>query len=305
MTKTLFLFALLLIGLVSCGPSEQADDGTLQVVATTSMIADLVRQIGGDAVSVTGLMGPGIDPHLYRASEGDVRAMSGADVIFYNGLDLEGKLSDVLARLERGNTITYAVASVLPEDELLRPEEFQGNFDPHVWMDVERWSEVVDGVTQTLAEAEPAQADGFRERAAAYTQTLDSLDAYVQSRVAEVPETRRVLVTAHDAFNYFGDAYGFDVRGLQGISTASEAGTADVRNLAEFVAEREIPALFVETSISPKAIEAVREAVRSRGHEVEIGGNLYSDALGPSGSGADTYEGMIRHNVDTIVDALR
>ncbi len=299
------IVALLLAGCTNGPARGDLADRPVRVVATTSMIADLAREIGGDRVAVEGLMGPGVDPHLYRASEGDVGRMTAADVIFYNGLHLEGKMAEVLEQVEGRSIAAEAVAEAVPADRLLYPPMFEGNPDPHVWMDVARWCYAAGAVADRLAALDSTHAEGYRARLAAYTARLDALDAWVRSRVAEVPGDLRVLVTAHDAFGYFGEAYGFDVRGLQGISTATEAGTADVQELAAFVAERRIPAMFVESSISPRSIEAVRAAVRARGFDVRIGGNLYSDALGGPGSGADTYEGMIRHNVNTIVDALK
>ena len=304
MTRLLLASAFALFLLAGCGaPDERAPIGErpVQVVATTGMVADLARVIGGDRVAVEALMGPGVDPHLYRASEGDVGRMTRADLILYNGFHLEGKMVDLLARL---GDRAAAVAEGLDPSELLTPPEFEGNADPHVWMDVKLWQEATTATADALARVDPAHADGYRARAAAYRAEMDTLDAYVRRRVAEVPVGQRVLVTAHDAFNYFGRSYGFEVRGLQGISTATEAGTGDVQALARFVAEREIPALFVESSVSPRSIEAVRAAVRAQGHEVEIGGNLYADALGGAGSGAETYPAMIRANIDTIVDAL-
>ena len=299
---------LLLSAALACaGPSGAGGDvaeRTIRAVATTSIVADAVREVGGDRVEVTGLMGPGVDPHLYRASEGDVRRMSGADIVFYNGLHLEGRMSELFAEMGARGVRTVAVAEVVDTAQLLRPPEFEGAYDPHVWMDVALWSETVDRIAAALIELDPTHAETYRSRAAAYSNRLDSLDAFVRNRVADVPENIRVLVTAHDAFNYFGRAYGFEVRGLQGISTVAEAGTADVQELARYVAEARIPALFVETSVSPRSIEAVQAAVRARGFEVRVGGNLYSDALGGVGSGAETYEGMIRHNVETIVGAL-
>ena len=307
MMRTLLLFSCLtLLALAGCGPDGGAARGnvserTVRVVATTSMIADLARTVGGDRVDVEGLMGPGVDPHLYKASEGDVSRMTEADLILYNGLHLEGKMVDLLERL---GDRAAAVTDGIDRSRLVTPEIYAGNHDPHVWMDVAMWKDAAQAVAGALAGLDTAHAPAYRARAEAYFVTLDSLDAYVQRQTARVPPAKRVLVTAHDAFEYFGLAYDFEVRGLQGISTATEAGTADVQDLARFVAEREIPALFVESSVSPRSIEAVRAAVRARGFEVEIGGNLYSDALGGAGSGADSYEGMIRHNVDTIVGAL-
>ncbi|NNF59503.1 MAG: zinc ABC transporter solute-binding protein [Rhodothermaceae bacterium] len=302
-----FLVGAMALFLVGCanGPTRgDLADRPVEVVTTTSMIADLARAIGGDRVTVQGLMGPGVDPHLYRASEGDVTRLTGADLVLYNGLHLEGKMGEVLEQIEGRGITVAAVAETIPEDQLLAPPEFQGNFDPHVWMDVSLWTGVAGAVAEALAALDTTHAVGYQQRLATYTARLDSLDAWVRGRVAELPEDQRILVTAHDAFNYFGRAYGFTVRGLQGISTATEAGTADVAGLAQFVAARRIPAMFVESSVPPRSIEAVQAAVRSRGFEVQIGGNLYSDALGGPDTGAHTYEGMIRHNVNTIMDAL-
>jgi manganese/zinc/iron transport system substrate-binding protein len=203
-----------------------------------------------------------------------------------------------------GRTRVVAVTDAIPRDRLLAPAEFQGAYDPHVWFDVSMWEMTVDTIASTLAAADPANAAAYRRNAAAYHARLDSLDAYVRAQAARVPGPQRVLVTAHDAFNYFGRAYGFQVRGLQGISTASEAGTGDVQALAEFIARRRIPAVFVESSIPRRTIEAVQEAVRDRGWEVRIGGSLYSDAMGDPGTPQGTYDGMVRHNIDTLVGAL-
>jgi manganese/zinc/iron transport system substrate-binding protein len=305
MMRSLLLFLCVAL-FAGCGPEGAATRGDLaerpvRIVATTSMIADLAREIGGDRVEVEGLMGPGVDPHLYKASEGDVGRMTEADLILYNGLHLEGKMVDILERL---GGRAAAVTDGVDRSRLATPEVYEGNYDPHVWMDVSMWKDAAGTVGERLAALDTTHAATYLARADAYVATLDSLDRWAQEQTARVPEDQRVLVTAHDAFGYFGLAYGFEVRGLQGISTAAEAGTADVQDLAAFVAEREIPALFVESSVPPRSIEAVREAVRARGFEVEIGGNLYSDALGGAGTDADTYEGMIRHNVNTIVDAL-
>lgn len=301
--------ALGLLLLAGCGRVEEgqrrADDGVFEVVATTSIVADLLREIGGDRVTIVPLMGPGVDPHLYRASEGDVERMTRADIVFYGGLHLEGRMTDLFAQMDERGVPTVAVAGEIPEDQLLTPPEFEGAHDPHIWMDVTMWRQAAFVAGEALADFDTENAEFYRQRVADYAARLDELDAYVRARIAEIPEGKRVLVTAHDAFNYFGRQYGLDVRGLQGISTVAEAGTADVQDLARFIAERQIPAIFVETSVSPRSIEAVRAAVRARDYQVQIGGNLYSDALGGEGSGADTYITMIRHNVDTIVGALK
>lgn len=275
----------------------------IRIVATTGMIADLATNIGGVRVEVTALMGPGVDPHLYKASEGDVQRMAAADVIFYNGLHLEGAMAEVFENMER-RVQTVAVTESIDRSLLLAPPEFAGNYDPHVWFDVSLWMNAAERVRDALMEFDTAHAATYMANAAAYLEQLSKLHQYVREVASRLPQDRRVLITAHDAFNYFGRAYGFDVRGLQGISTASEAGTADVQNLAEFIAENRIPAIFVESSVPPRNIEAVQAAVRSRGFDVQIGGQLFSDAMGNPGSPEGNYFGMVRHNIETIVNAL-
>jgi manganese/zinc/iron transport system substrate-binding protein len=286
------------------GDSRSRSDRPLRAVATVGMITDIVRQVGGERIEVTGLMGPGVDPHLYKASEGDVRRLQEADVVFYNGLHLEAKMAEILERMNR-RTRTVAVTRDIPRERLLSPPRFPNAHDPHVWFDVSLWMEAVRCVQATLVELDPAHAAGYEARAGRYLGELRALDQEVREKMAHIPAGRRVLITAHDAFNYFGRAYGVEVRGLQGISTASEAGTADVQDLAGFIAEREIPAVFVESSVPPRAIEAVQAAVRAKGHEVAIGGELFSDAMGNPGTPEGSYIGMVRHNADTIATALR
>jgi manganese/zinc/iron transport system substrate-binding protein len=273
-------------------------------VATTGQIADIAREVGGDLVEVTALMGPGVDPHLYVASEGDVDRLVRADVIFYNGLFLEAQMADVLRQIgERKPAI--AVAERIEPARLLPWADYADEYDPHVWFDVTLWMKAVEAVRDELAQIDPDNASAYSANAEAYLAELTDLDAYIKAQAATVPQAQRVLVTAHDAFHYFGRAYGFEVRGLQGISTASEAGTADVRELADFIAERQIPAIFIETSVPVRNVEALQAAVRNRGADVTIGGELYSDALGSPEGDAGTYAGMVRHNIDTIVAALR
>ncbi len=301
-----------LVGLTlwtSCTSTESSDllvsDQTVRVVATTGIIADLVREVGGPDVVVESLMGPGVDPHLYKASARDVSRMAEADLVVYNGLHLEGKMGDVFEAMEEQGKATIAVAEVsIPDSLLISSELFQGNYDPHVWLDATLWAQVAHALANALGALAPGRAELFSLRGAAYALELIEVDAYVRAKSAEIPEERRVLVTSHDAFGYFGHAYGFEVRGLQGISTASEAGTADVQDLAMLVAERRIPAMFIESSVSPRGIEAVREAVKARGFEVRIGGTLYGDALGGDSTSAATYLEMVRHNIDTIFKAL-
>lgn len=294
--------ALLLVGACS-PPDREAAEDRVRVVTTIGMIADVVENVGGERVRVTSLMGPGVDPHLYKASEGDVRRLYRADVVFYAGLHLEARMGEVLEKMG-SRTRVVAVSRAVPRERLLAPPEFAGAYDPHVWFDVALWAQTVDIVRRTLSEADPAHAAEFASNALRYTAALRDLDDYVRREAARVPREQRVLITAHDAFNYFGRAYGFQVRGLQGISTASEAGTADVQELAAFIAERRIPAVFVESSIPRRTIEAVQEAVRARGFDVRIGGSLYADAMGNPGTQEGTYSGMVRHNIDTIVGAL-
>jgi manganese/zinc/iron transport system substrate-binding protein len=305
MTKALRLWLALVLAVVlsACGPaSDGPADGTIEAVATTGMVADAVERVGGERVSVSALMGPGIDPHLYRASEGDLRRLEGADAIFYNGLHLEAKMADVLAEIGEQGRVVSAVAEAIPTSRLRAVSETQ--YDPHVWFDVRLWKLAVGAVRDTLVELDPQRSEEYRANADAYLRELDTLHAHVLEQAARVPAELRVVITAHDAFEYFGAAYGFDVRGLQGISTAAEAGTRDVAELADFIVERQIPVLFVETSVSPRTIQAVRAAVRSRGFDVRIGGSLFSDAMGDDGTPEGTYPGMVRHNVDTIVAGL-
>jgi manganese/zinc/iron transport system substrate-binding protein len=276
----------------------------IRVVATVNFIADTVARIGGDRVEVTGLMGPGVDPHTYRASAGDIGRLRNADIIYFNGLTLEGKMGDLLVQMARTRP-TYAVTEDIPHELLREPKEFEGLYDPHVWFDVGLWQYAVRLIERTLAQFDPAGAAAYAASARALAAELDELDGWIREQVATVPEGQRVLITAHDAFGYFGEAYGMEVRGLQGISTASEAGARDVQDLAEFIVNRRIKAVFVETSVSPRAIQAVQAAARARGFEVRIGGELFSDAAGPAGTPEGTYVGMIRHNVTTIVAGLR
>ncbi len=288
---------------VEAKAAPDLSDRPIRVVTTIGMITDIVENLGGPRVEVTGLMGPGIDPHVYKASEGDVIELAEADAVFYGGLHLEAKLAEVFERM-RGRVRTFAVTDGIPRSLLLTSAAFAGNYDPHVWFDVTLWMRATEAVRQALTRLDRVHAALYRVNTRRYLARLRELHAYVQRRAALVPRERRVIITAHDAFNYFGRRYGFEVRGLQGISTASEAGTADVRALAEFIVERKIPAVFVESSVSPRALEAVREAVQSRGFDVSIGRQLFSDAMGDPGTPEGTYVGMVRHNIDSIVAGL-
>ncbi|MCB2197793.1 zinc ABC transporter substrate-binding protein [bacterium] len=300
-----FAALLALVFLVGCGSAEKKDSDKLSIVTTVGMIADAAAIIGGEHVEVTGLMGPGVDPHLYKASEGDVARMAGADIILYGGLHLEGKMGEVFERMQT-RIPTVAVGESIPVERRLRVAGKKGNvqYDPHIWFDVSLWMLVTDRIAETLAEQDSANAAYYQANAAAYRDSLQVLHDWVLERTALVPEDKRVLITAHDAFTYFSRAYGFEVRGLQGISTATEAGTGDVIKFADFIAKQQIPAIFVESSVPPRTIEAVQAAVRSRGFDVQIGGELFSDAMGNTGTPEGHYLGMVRHNVNTIVDAL-
>jgi len=303
----LLIVAVSLASLVVTGCGKKTDiedsDSRVKVIATIGMITDIVARVGGERVAVSGLMGPGVDPHLYKASEGDVTRMAEADIIFYNGLHLEGAMTKVLEQLNR-NVRTVAVTEAIDESKLLSPAEFKGAHDPHVWFDVSLWMEAVRSVASSLSEIDSSGRAAYEANADSLLNKLAELHEYVGQQAARIPEERRVLITAHDAFNYFGRAYGFEVKGLQGISTAAEAGTADVQALAILIAERRIPAIFVESSVPPRNIEAVQAAVASRGFQVSIGGELFSDAMGSAGTVEGTYIGMVRHNIDTIVSAL-
>lgn len=275
----------------------------IQAVATTGMVADAVKEVGGNLVKVVGLMGAGVDPHLYKASEGDIHKLSNADIIFYNGLNLEGKMGDIFVKMAR-NKPTVAIAGSLDPKFLREPPEFQGHFDPHVWFDVKLWSQVIPQVAAALSELDPVHSAIYKANAEKYIAQLNTLDTWCREQVARIPKEQRVLVTAHDAFGYFGRAYNIDVVGLQGISTVSEFGLNDIQRIVDLIVGRKVRAVFVESSIPKRSIDAVAEGVRAKGHDVVIGGTLYSDALGDPGTAEGTYVGMVRANVTTIVNAL-
>ncbi len=303
--------AILLLGvllLAACAPISESElpdfsNRQINVVATTGMVGDIVQVVGGDRVEVTTLMGPGIDPHAYKASEGDVEKIGSADIVFYNGLHLEAKVAEVFGKMG-DDIVTVPVAERIPVDRRIVVGTGIGAYDPHVWFDVELWSIAVEEVRDTFVRVDPAHVDGYNARADAFQLEMAELDEYVAEQALRVPPDQRVLITAHDAFGYFARAYAFEVLGLQGVSTATEAGAGDIQDLAEIIVERQIPAIFVETSVSPRTIQALQEAVRARGFEVVVGGSLFSDAMGDPGTLEGTYLGMVRHNIDTIVGAL-
>ncbi len=275
----------------------------IDAVATIGMIADVVENVAGDCAAVTAIMGPGVDPHLFQASAGNVATFRRADVIFYSGYSLEGQLGEVLGRFsETKPTVALAPASIDPSN-LISVEDVYG-IDPHLWMDVSQWSKIVPTIVETLTGLSPECGDAMASRAAAYRDQLAALHDWTGEAIATIPEAQRILVTAHDAFSYYGRAYGIEVAGIQGISTESEAGVADVRAMASLVAERMVPAIFVESTINPRTIQAVIDAARERGHEVRLGGSLYSDAMGQPGTAGGTYIGMIYENTRAITEAL-
>lgn len=316
--KRVAMLLMLALFLGACGagqaktPADNAVDSTgnatpLKVLVTTQQIADVVENIATDKVELSMLLGPGVDPHTYVATESDIETLVNANVILYNGHHLEAQLERIFDQMSKqDDKIVVAVAEQLEETSLLswQPEAGMPN-DPHVWNDVRLWNTIVTVISDTLAEADPANAATYAAHAEAYSTQLDELHAYIASEVQKIPLERRVLVTAHDAFGYYGRAYGLAVEAVQGISTETEASTADVQALADIVIERGVPAIFIETTISPRTIEAVQAAVRAEtGNEVVIGGELYSDAMGEPGTETGTYIGMMRHNTDTIVEAL-
>ena len=304
--RCLSVFFVILVG--ACAPAGPAGDlasRPIRVVATVGMITDIVRNVGGERVQATGLMGPGVDPHLYKPTASDVQTLESADVIFYGGLELEGRMTDVFVKLARAGKPTFPVSEDIDPARLRQPVEFEGKYDPHIWFDVTLWQEAVRKVARALAALDPGSAALYQANADAYLKQLDELHRYVQAQIQTLPPESRVLITAHDAFGYFGQQYGMEVRGLQGTSTAAEAGARDVQDLAAFICERGLKAIFVESSVPQATLEAVQAAAEARGCTVSIGGQLFSDAMGADGTPEGTYIGMVRHNVDTIVKALR
>lgn len=275
----------------------------LAVVATVGMVGEIAQRLGGDCVDVTTLMGSGVDPHLYRASASDVYTLRNADLILYAGYSLEGQLGQVLGRFgEMKPTRAVAEASIDAES-LIRTQDAYG-IDPHLWMDVGLWSRLAPTIAESIIDQRPECRDAIAANETAYTRELEALDGWIHDSIATVPAEQRILVTAHDAFNYYGRAYAIEVIGIQGISTETETGIADIRNMASVVAERQIPAVFVESTINPRTIQAVIDAARRQGQDVEIGGELYSDAMGNEGTASGTYIGMLYANTRRIVTAL-
>lgn len=309
------VFAVLLttLAVAGCGAAGeridggQAGDAEVNVATTTNFITDVVREVGGDRVSVDGLLGPGVDPHLYKASAGDVTRLREADGIFYNGLYLEAKMEDVLREIGEEKP-TFAVTDEMPREELLAPPAGaapEEEYDPHVWFNVRLWKHAVEAVRDGLTEIDPEGERLYRENAREYLARLDELDRETAERIASIPERQRVLVTSHDAFRYFGERYDIDVAAIQGLSTASEATTADIERVARIIAERGVRSVFIESSVPPQTIEAVLASAAQNGQEASVGGELFSDAAGEEGTPEGTYIGMVESNVDNLVEGLR
>ena len=302
-TRRMFLGAAALLAAGLAAPAPAAAEAPVRVVATTGMIADAAREVGGDLVEVEALMGPGVDPHAFRQTRTDIAAMTRADLVLWHGLFLEAQMEDFLLELS-GRRNVVAVAEALPRNLLIAHDDYANKFDPHVWMNPNLWARVVLEIRDALSETHPEGAETFEARAEAYTRKLRDLSVYAQDVLSSVPAESRVLVTAHDAFNYFGSAYGFEVVGIQGISTESEAGLARVEELVDLLVARDVTAVFVETTVSERNVRALIEGAGAEGHEVTVGGELYSDAMGQPGTYEGTYVGMIDHNVTTIARAL-
>lgn len=307
---TTTLAVLLLSGCSNVGDREgieAAGGGPVDVVTTTNFITDTVRQVGGDRVSVAGLMGPGVDPHLYKASAGDVNDLREADVVFYGGLYLEAKMQEVFEEIKEKRP-AYAVSDEMPREELLAPPSgapVEEEYDPHVWFDVSLWKYAVRQVRDGLIEVDPEAEAEYRRNAGNYLLRLDALDRESRRKLASIPERQRVLVTSHDAFRYLGRRYGLDVAAIQGLSTAAEATTSDIERVAGVIADRGVKAVFVESSVPPQTLNAVLAAAAEQGQEAVIGGELFSDAAGEDGTAEGTYIGMVRSNVQKLVEGLK
>jgi manganese/zinc/iron transport system substrate-binding protein len=301
----LISFLVFLVGLAACRPKQKEfhTGEKLQVLGTTGIVADMLREIGGQHVQVAQLMGAGVDPHLYKLTQNDLVKLRKADIIFYNGLHLEGKMAETLEKVARKRKVV-ALSDVLSESRLHRSGNFGGAHDPHIWFDVELWSMTIPGVVQALSQMDTLHADYYQQQGKVYQNKLLDLDKFVHQEISKIPRNQRVLITAHDAFGYFGTRYDIEVKGLQGISTLTDYGLADVRTLVNFIVERKIPAIFIETSVSNRSIEAVLTGCHAKGSPVYEGGSLYSDALGEAGKPEGTYIGMVQANVRTITHAL-
>lgn len=292
------LFSLIGLSLLLLAFSAQAQ---LKITTTTGMIADLAQNIGGQYVDVTALMGSGVDPHLYKATQGDLRRLSRADIILYNGLHLEGKMQDIFEKMARKKAV-FSISDQISKEHLLQHGHFP---DPHIWFNLSLWQQAGQRVLQILQQQDPKNQQAYADNAQSYLSEMQQLHQWIKSEVQSIPQAQRILITAHDAFGYFGRAYGMQVEGLQGISTASEFGLQDIKQLKDIIVKNQIKAVFVESSVSPRFIQSLVAGVKAEGHDLSIGGELYSDAMGKSGTPTGTYFGMVKHNVKTIVGALK
>ncbi len=284
--------------------SSEGVGGRYKILGTVAMVTDIARGVAGDRAEVQGLMGAGVDPHLYKPTRSDIQTLMSADVVFYNGLLLEGKMTDALIRAATAGKKVYPVTELLDEKFLLQPDEFAGHYDPHVWMDPSAWVKTIDVIRDKLIQYDPNGKETYDRNADALIEEINRLDTYAQTVLSSVPESQRILVTAHDAFNYFGRRYGYQVVGIQGLSTESEAGVADIEKLVDLLVDNNIGAVFVESTVSQRNIEALIEGAKARGRNVKIGGQLYSDAMGRPDTYEGTYIGMIDHNASTVAMAL-
>lgn len=299
--------ALIILIILSFGCQDQTktnETSKISIVCTTGMLGDALKNIVDTNFQVQSLMGPGVDPHLYKATQGDVKLLTNADLIIYNGLHLEGKMGEIFEKLESQKTI-IAASETISEDQLINNSDFKGAFDPHLWFDVELWSKVIKNISIALIDAYPMHSQSIEVKTNEYLSELRVLQKWTFDQIQSIDSNQRILITAHDAFGYFGKAYQMEVRGLQGISTISEYGLKDIRDLVDFISERKIKAVFVESSVSERSIKAVQEGCIAKGHELKIGGTLFSDAMGEVNTEEGTYVGMVRYNVETISDALK
>ena len=303
----LAIISTLLLCVTACSSGDKkatAKAAKPYILSTTGMIDDAVANIGGELISHDALMGPGVDPHLYKATQGDLSKLNKADLILYNGLHLEGKMGEIFEKLSRRKNI-LAIGESLPHDQLRMSSDFSNGEDPHIWFNVSLWMNAVREIEKALVKLDPEHADTYQSNATAYLEELSALHEEVRRKVAAIPVAQRILITAHDAFGYYGEAYGIEVKGLQGISTVSEYGLKDISNMVDLITERKIKAVFVESSVPAKALEAVVEGCQLKGHELKIGGELFSDAMGDKGTVEGTYIGMVKHNTHTIYEALK
>lgn len=299
----------LLFLMVGCESAQKENNQKLKIVATTGMIGDAVKNIVGDSAEVFVMMSPGVDPHLYKPTPRDVDRLAYADIVVCNGLHLEGKMADILKKVSRKRKVIEVATSIDPSKFIITHKDSGPDghtvYDPHIWFDVRLWNSGIAGIGKELANYDSSHSGYYLKNLKAYTQKLDSLDSWTANQISTIPRNQRIMVTAHDAFHYFGKAYKIEVMGLQGISTVAEPGLKDISELVHLLTTKKIKAVFVETSVSEKAIQAVIHGCREKGHEVKIGGTLFSDAMGPQGTVEGTYNGMVRHNVETIVRGLK